>query len=126
MSKTMDKATKGKKSSVKQKASLTDCQDKVLNRAERISHIIGSLSQFTPINYETAFDMKPLFAREFLLKNLLGLSDEEFVLNEELILSEQNELIKSMQLAHDVLQMQEETNGIVEKTKSKKIKEKVS
>lgn len=106
------------------KTSLKDSIDK-LNRAEKIGNVLGMLAHFTPINYDLAFDNKPMFSREFLLKKLLGLTDEEYEANEQMILHEQTELIKSMELANQVLNMREaEGATVVEEVKPKK-KEKV-
>lgn len=97
--------------------------DELLNRAERISNIVGALSQFIPINYTCAFENRPLFSREFLLKNLLGLSDEEYLLNDELILNEQTDMIKAMDMANQynkLLEAQAIEETVEPKKKSKK------
>lgn len=100
--------------------------DELLNRAERISNIVGSLSQFIPINYTCAFENRPLFSREFLLKNLLGLSDEEYLLNDELILNEQTDMIKAMDIQYNKLLEAQAIEETVEPKKKSKKKETVN
>ena len=119
-------AKKQSKQSVNKSHTLAVTGDELLNRAERIANIVGSLSQFTPINYTYAFENRPLFSREFLLKNLLGLSDEEYLLNDELILNEQTDMIKAMDMAsqyNKLLETQaiEETIEPKKKTKKKEV-----
>lgn len=119
-------AKKQSKPSVNQSHTSAVTGDELLNRAERISNIVGALSQFIPINYTCAFENRPLFSREFLLKNLLGLSDEEYLLNDELILNEQTDMIKAMDMANQynkLLEAQaiEETVEPKKKTKKKEM-----
>lgn len=56
-----------------------------------IASNIGMLAQFTPRELHQC-EIGPLFSREFVLKNLFGLTDEEYELNEELIKKEEEEI----------------------------------
>ena len=60
-------------------------------RTYSIASNIGMLAQFIPREFHPG-EIGPLFSREFILKNLFGLTDEEYKLNEELILKETEEI----------------------------------
>lgn len=64
-------------------------------RTRIISETLGTLAQFTP-RTDGEMGMVPLFSREFLLKNLLGLTDEEFELNERLIERESKAILTTL------------------------------
>lgn len=92
-----------------------------LQRAKDIAEVIGTLSQFTP-----RFDGEniPLFSRRFLLKNILGFTEEELEENDFLINDETNVLRKKLE--HMRGQANQETPEAVTKTKTKKPTTKVN
>lgn len=85
-------------------------------RTERIAGVVGMLSQFLPRVDEDA-SVCPLFSREFLLKNLLGLSDEEYELNNMLIANESEMIMTTLEALRKM-----SPDEFVEKTKIKKEK----
>ena len=64
-----------------------------LQRAKDIAEVIGTLSQFTP-----RFDVEniPLFSRTFLLKNILGFTEEEIIENDKLINDESQAILATL------------------------------
>lgn len=79
-------------------------------RTERIAGVVGALSHDDVTVY-------PLFSREFLLKNLLGLSDEEYELNNMLIANESEKILSTLEALKKM-----SPDEFVEKTKIKKEK----
>ena len=65
-----------------------------LQRAKDIAEVIGTLSQFTP-----RFDVEnvPLFSRTFLLKNILGFTEEEIIENDKLINEESQAILATLE-----------------------------
>ena len=65
-----------------------------LQRAKDIAEVIGTLSQFTP-----RFDVEniPLFSRTFLLKNILGFTEEEIIENDKLINEESQAILSTLE-----------------------------
>lgn len=92
-----------------------------LQRAKDIAEVIGMLSQFTP-----RFDTEniPLFSRRFLLKNLLGFTEEELEENDILINDESNAILRSLEYMRGPAN--QETPEVVTKTKTKKPTTKVN
>ena len=86
-------------------------------RTERIAAVIGMLSQFLPRVDDDDVTVCPLFSREFLLKNLLGLSDEEYELNNMLIANESEMILSTLEALKKM-----SPDEFVEKTKIKKEK----
>ena len=58
-----------------------------LTRAREIADVLGVLSQFIP-RVDGSSGISPLFSREFLLKDLIGLTQEEYDRNEDLLKKE--------------------------------------
>ena len=85
-------------------------------RTERIAGVVGMLSQFLP-RVDDDVTVCPLFSREFLLKNLLGLSDEEYELNNMLIANESEMIMSTLETLKKM-----SPDEFVEKTKIKKEK----
>jgi len=85
-------------------------------RTRIMADTVGMLSQFIP-RVDTEMTVVPLFSREFLLKNLLGLSDEEFELNEKLIQKESADILSSLK----ELLKQDETPAPTKKSKKAKV-----
>lgn len=83
-----------------------------LQRAKDIAEVIGTLSQFTP-----RFDVEniPLFSRTFLLKNILGFTDEEIIENDKLINEESNAILTTLEYLKGPAN--QETPEVVTKTK---------
>ena len=92
-----------------------------LQRAKDIAEVIGILSQFTP-GFES--ENIPLFSRTFLLKNLLGFTEEELEENDILINEESNAILKSLEYMRG--SANQETPEPVAKTKTKKSTPKVN
>ena len=65
-----------------------------IQRAKDIAEVIGTLSQFTP-----RFDVEniPLFSRTFLLKNILGFTEEEIIENDKLINEESQAILSTLE-----------------------------
>lgn len=87
-----------------------------LERTERIAGVVGALSQFLP-RLDNDQSISPLFSREFLLKNLLGLTDEEYELNNQLIVNESEMIMSTLKMLKDMTPEQ-----LIESTKIKKEK----
>lgn len=92
-----------------------------LQRAKDIAEVVGILSQFTP-GFES--ENIPLFSRTFLLKNLLGFTEEELEENDILINEESNVILKSLECMRGPAN--QETPEHVTKTKTKKSTPKVN
>ena len=89
-----------------------------LQRAKDIAEVIGTLSQFTP-----RFDVEnvPLFSRTFLLKNILGFTEEEIIENDKLINEESQAILATLEYLKGT------TNQVIpEKKTTKTKKEKVN
>ncbi len=92
-----------------------------LTRAREIADVLGVLSQFIP-RVDGSSGISPLFSREFLLKDLIGLTQEEYDRNEDLLKKEcGNILLKSLVPQEDAQVITE-----AQAKKSKKSKEKVN
>ena len=103
-----------KKKATKKKTVKSVKKEFDIQRTKDIADVLGILCQFIP-RIDENNGMLPLFSRQFLLKNLLGLSDEEFNLNEELIQNE-SELILSTLAALKA----QSSQGVIEKIKTNK------
>ena len=64
-------------------------------RAHHIADLLGTFIQFMP-SYNVDSGIIPCLSREFVFKNLLGFTDEEFLQNEELLFNEANTIIKAI------------------------------
>lgn len=64
-------------------------------RAHHIADLLGIFTQFMP-SYNIDSGIIPCLSREFVFKNLLGFTDEEFLKNEELLFNEANTIIKAI------------------------------
>ena len=64
-------------------------------RAHHIADLLGTFTQFMP-SYNVDSGIIPCLSREFVFKNLLGFTDEEFLKNEELLFNEANTIIKAI------------------------------
>lgn len=73
-------------------------------RASNIAQVLGIYAQFFPRVDDPAI---PLLSKEFVFKNLLGLTDEEYELNETLLCNETNNILESLKQAKAAL----EANG---------------
>lgn len=109
-----------KKTTTKKTTKTTD-----LTRAREITEVLGVLSQFIP-RVDGSSGISPLFSREFLLKDLLGLTQEEYDRNEDLLKKECGNILEVLKS----LVPQESAEAISEAQakvkKSKKSKEKVN
>lgn len=94
-----------------------------LTRAREIAEVIGALSQFIP-RVDGSSGISPLFSREFLLKDLIGLTQEEYDRNEDLLKKECGNILEVLK----TLVPQESADAIsaAQTKKSKKSKEKVN
>lgn len=84
-----------------------------LQRAKDIAEVIGTLSQFTP-----RFDVEnvPLFSRTFLLKNILGFTEEEIIENDKLINEESQAILATLEYLKGT------TNQVIPENKTTKTK----
>lgn len=107
-----------KKTTTKKTTKTTD-----LTRAREIAEVIGTLSQFIP-RVDGSSGISPLFSREFLLKDLIGLTQEEYDRNEDLLKKECGNILEVLKS----LVPQESADAIsaAQAKKSKKSKEKVN
>lgn len=64
-------------------------------RAHHIADLLSTFVQFMP-SYNVDSGIIPCLSREFVFKNLLGFTDEEFLTNEELLFAEANTIIKAI------------------------------
>ena len=94
-----------------------------LTRAREIADVLGVLSQFIP-RVDGSSGIPPLFSCEFLLKDLIGLTQEEYDRNEDLLKKECGNILEVLKS----LVPQESTEAIsaAQTKKSKKTKEKVN
>lgn len=88
-----------------------------LQRAKDIAEVIGTLSQFTP-----RFDVEnvPLFSRTFLLKNILGFTEEEIIENDKLINEESQAILATLEYLKGPAN-QETPENKTTKTKKQKV-----
>ena len=84
-----------------------------LQRAKDIAEVIGTLSQFTP-----RFDVEnvPLFSRTFLLKNILGFTEEEIIENDKLINEESQAILATLEYLKGT------ANQVIPENKTRKTK----
>ena len=84
-----------------------------IQRAKDIAEVIGTLSQFTP-----RFDVEniPLFSRTFLLKNILGFTEEEIIENDKLINEESQAILATLEYLKGT------TNQVIPENKTTKTK----
>lgn len=84
-----------------------------IQRAKDIAEVIGTLSQFTP-----RFDVEniPLFSRTFLLKNILGFTEEEIIENDKLINEESQAILATLEY------LKGSTNQVIPESKTTKTK----
>ena len=93
-------------------------------RTQEIASVLGTLSQFIPqVNSDSP--IAPLFSKEFLLKNLLGLTEAEYKLNDELLQKECENILTVIGTIAKQYQQVEQPEGTVKKL-TKKTKEKVN
>ena len=93
-------------------------------RTQQIAGVLGTLSQFIPqVNSDSP--IAPLFSKEFLLKNLLGLTDEEYKLNDDLLQKECENILTVIGNLAERYQQTESTETTTKKL-TKKSKEKVN
>lgn len=64
-------------------------------RAHHIADLLRTFTQFMP-SYDVDSGIIPCLSREFVFKNLLGFTDEEFLKNEELLFAEANTIIQAI------------------------------
>lgn len=77
-------------------------------RANNIAHLLSIYSQFMP---RIDSGEIPLLSKEFVFKNLLGLTDEEFDTNEKLLFQESTTLLNAINKHKSALEaMQKEAN----------------
>lgn len=107
-----------KKTTTKKTTKSTD-----LTRAREIADVLGVLSQFIP-RVDGSSGISPLFSREFLLKELIGLTEEEYNRNEDLLKKECGNILEVLKSL--VPQEQAQAISEVQAKKSKKSKEKVN
>lgn len=94
-----------------------------LTRAREIADILGVLSQFIH-RVDGSSGISPLFSREFLLKDLIGLTQEEYDRNEDLLKKECGNILEVLKSL--VPQETAEAISAAQAKKSKKSKEKVN
>lgn len=84
-----------------------------LQRAKDIAEVIGAFSQFTP-----RFDAEnvPLFSRTFVLKNILGFTEEEIIENDRLINEESQAILATLEYLKGT------TNQVIPENKTTKTK----
>lgn len=93
-------------------------------RTQEIASVLGTLSQFIPqVNSDSP--IAPLFSKEFLLKNLLGLTEEEYKLNDDLLKKECENILTVIGTLAKQYRQAEQPEGTVKKL-TKKTKEKVN
>ena len=63
---------------------------------ERAHHIADLLSAFIQFIPQLSGETIPVLSKEFVLKNLLGLTDEEYELNERLVIEESQNILKAV------------------------------
>ena len=94
-----------------------------LTRAREIADVLGVLSQFIP-RVDGSSSISPLFSHEFLLKDLIGLTQEEYDRNEDLLKKECGNILEVLKSL--VPQESAEAISAAQAKKSKKSKEKVN
>ena len=91
-----------------------------LTRAHEIGAALGMLSQFLP-RIDGSSSIAPLFSREFLLKDILGLTDDEYTRNEELLKKECGNILEVIKAL-----LPPEAQECTQAKKTRKTKEKVN
>lgn len=93
-----------------------------LTRAREIGEILGMLSQYLP-RVDGSSPIAPIFSREFVLKDMIGLTDEEYKRNED---SLKNECGNILEVIKAILPNAAEEMEQVPAKKTRKSKEKVN
>lgn len=70
-------------------------------RSAQIAGLLGTFAQFMP-QLDSGFI--PLFSREFVMKDLLGLTDEEFERNETLLTAESTRILDAIRMQKNLLE----------------------
>lgn len=92
-----------------------------LARAREIGEALGMLTQFLP-HVDGSSPITPLFAREFVLRDLIGLTEDEYKRNEDMLKTECGNILKVIKA---LLPPQEGQEAQAVK-KTRKTKEKVN
>jgi len=88
-------------------------------RASNIAQVLGIYAQFFPRVDDPSI---PLLSKEFVFKNLLGLTDEEYELNETLLYNETNNILESLKQTKAALEAADNAVEEVCVAKTKKSK----
>ena len=75
---------------------------------ERSEKIAGLLGIFAPLSGECI----PVFSQEFVLKNLLGLTEEEYNLNQDLLTKESQNILNAIKMQKQLLESLENRNEV--------------
>ena len=89
-----------------------------LTRAREIAEIVSILGQYIP-RVDGTSGIIPLFSREFLLKKLIGLTEEEYKLNEDLLANECAKILDTVRTFAVSMDSAKTTVKPVKKTKEK-------
>ena len=88
-------------------------------RAHHIAELLGIYAQFFPRVDDPSI---PLLSKEFVFKNLLGLTNEEYELNETLLYNETNNILESLKKTKAALEAADNAIEEVCVAKTKKSK----
>ena len=88
-------------------------------RANVTAQLLGIYAQFFPRVDDPAI---PLLSKEFVFKNLLGFTDEEYELNETLLFKETNNILESLKQTKAALEAADNAIEEVCVAKTKKSK----
>ena len=78
-------------------------------RSEKIAGLLGIFSQFMP---ELSGEHIPLLSQEFVMKNLLGLTEEEYKLNQDLLAKESQNILNAIKMQKKLLESLENGNEV--------------
>ena len=88
-------------------------------RANNIAQLLGIYAQFFPRVDDLSI---PLLSKEYVFKNLLGLTDEEYEQNEKLLFNETNSILESLKQTKAALEANDNAIEEVCVAKTKKSK----
>ena len=78
-------------------------------RSAKIAGLLGTFAQFMP---SLSGECIPVFSQEFVLKNLLGLTEEEYNLNQDLLTKESQNILNAIKMQKQLLESIENRNEV--------------
>lgn len=97
------------KTTKKTKTSKKESKKFDFERSEKIAGLLGIFAPFMP---SLSGECIPVFSQEFVLKNLLGLTEEEYNLNQDLLTKESQNILNAIKMQKQLLESLENRNEV--------------